>query len=71
MRMAVYTKHGLRIPNESARIDDTCYFADKVIKIRAVPENRRKEQVYWVKDLLADGGRAEIEAFITAVRRKN
>jgi len=69
--MAVYTKHGLRIPNESARIDATCYFADKVIKIRAVPENRRKEQVYWIKDLLADGGKAEIEAFITAVRRTN
>ena len=69
--MAVYTKHGHRIPDESARIDDTCYFADKVIKIRAVPETRRKEQVYWVKDLLADGGKAEINAFITILKRRN
>ena len=69
--MAVYTKHGLRIPDESACVDDTCYFADKVIKIRAVPENRRKEQVYWVKDLLADGGRPEIEAFIATLKHRN
>jgi hypothetical protein len=66
--MAVYTKYGQRISNKSARIDETCYFADRVIKIRAILENSKKEQVYWVKDLLADGGKAEIEAFITTVR---
>jgi hypothetical protein len=66
--MAVYTKHGQRISNESARVDETCYFADKVIKIRAIPENRRKEQVYWVKDLLADDGKPEIESFIALLR---
>lgn len=66
--MAVYTKHGQRITKEFARIDENCYFGDKVIKIRAVPENRKKEQVYWVKDLLADDGRPEIEAFITTLR---
>lgn len=69
--MAVYTKHGHRISDESARIDETCYFADKVVKIRAVPETRKKEQVYWVKDLLADGGRTEIDAFITTLKRRN
>lgn len=69
-KMAIYTKHGQRIPNESAHIDQSCYFADKVIKIRAVPETRRKEQVYWVKDLLADNGRKEIAAFIATLRHK-
>lgn len=63
--MAVYTKHGERITTEATRIDETCYFGDKVIKIRAIPQNKKKEQIYWVKDLLADGGKAEIEAFIT------
>lgn len=71
MRMAIYTKHGDRITKEATRIDETCYFADKVIKIRATPENKRKEQIYWVKDLLADGGKAEIEAFITTLRSTN
>lgn len=66
--MAVYTKHGQRIKNGSARIDESCYFGNRVIKIRAVPDNRKKEQVYWVKDLLADDGRPEIEAFITTLR---
>lgn len=67
--MTVYTKHGQRITNESARIDESCYFGDKVIKVRAVPENRKKEQVYWVKDLLADSGAVEIEDFIAALKR--
>lgn len=68
--MPVYTKHGHRLSNESARVDASCYFADRIIKIRAVPENRKKEQVYWVKDLLADGGKPEIEAFLTTLEHK-
>lgn len=71
MRMAVYTKHGQRITSEATRIDENCYFADKVIKIRAVPENRKKEQVYWVKDLLADSGKVEIDDFIAALKRND
>jgi hypothetical protein len=68
MKMAVYTRHGQRIPSEAARIDESCYFADKVIKIRAVPENQKKEQVYWVKDLLADSGKVELDDFIAALK---
>jgi hypothetical protein len=70
VNIAIYTKHGQRIPNESAHVDESCYFADKVIKIRAVPESRRKEQVYWVKDLLADNGKQEIEGFIRTLPRR-
>jgi hypothetical protein len=66
--MAVYTKYGSRLTNESAHIDGSCYFADKIIKIRAVPENRKKEQVFWVRDLLADNGRPEIEAFVRSLK---
>ena len=70
LTMAVYTKNGQRLSNDTARVDESCYFADKVIKIRAVPENRKKEQVYWVKDLLADGGRPEIEAFVSILKER-
>lgn len=69
--MAVYTRHGQRITSEAAWIDESCYFAHKVIKIRAVPENRKKEQVYWAKDLLADSGRVEIDDFIAALKRND
>lgn len=69
--MAVYTRRGHRITSEAARIDESCYFADKVVKIRAVPENRKKEQVYWVKDLLADGAKVEIESFIADLKRNS
>ena len=71
MRMAVYTKHGLRITNESARVDESRYFGDKIIKIRAMPESKKKEQIYWVKDLLADGAKAEIESFIADLKRNS
>jgi hypothetical protein len=47
----VYTNHGNRLTNESAHIDGSCYFADKVIKSRVVPENRTKEQIFRVRDL--------------------
>jgi hypothetical protein len=69
--MPVYTRHDQRISSEAARIDESCYFADKVIKIRAVPENQKKEQVYWVKDLLADSGKIEIDDFIAALKRNH
>ena len=49
------------------RIDASCYFADRVVKIRCVPESRKKEQVYCVKDLLADDGKGEIQAFIATL----
>ena len=64
--MAIYTKQGHRILNESIRIDPDCYFADQVIKIRALTERTKKEKLYWLKDLLADGGKAEIHTTVTA-----
>lgn len=67
--MGIYTKYGQRLAAESAHVDASCYFADKIIKVRAVAENRRKEQVYWVKDLLADNGKPEVEVFISSLRR--
>jgi hypothetical protein len=69
--MAVYTKHGQRLAAELARTDPGCCLGDKVFRIRAVPKNRKKEQVYWVRDLLADNGRAEIEAFISSLKRES
>jgi hypothetical protein len=68
--MAIYTKYGQRIPGESIRIDASCYFADTVVRIRAVAEGRKKEQVYWVKDLLADDGKAEIQRILHTVRQQ-
>ena len=69
--MAVYTKHGQRIRSEAARIDASCYFGDQVFKIRAVAEGRKKEQVYWVRELLADNGRAEVEGFVNNLKRQD
>jgi hypothetical protein len=68
MKMTVYTKHGQRITNESARVDESCYFGDKIIKNRAMPESKKKQQIYWVKDLLADGAKAEIESLIADLK---
>lgn len=68
--MAVYTKYGQRLTTESSHVDASCYFADRIIRIRSAPQNRKKEQVYWVKDLLADEGKPEIQAFIATLKQR-
>lgn len=67
--MSVYTKSGRRIAFESAHIDEDCYIADKLVKIRVGPKGRKTERVYWVWELLADGGKTEIQDFIAALKR--
>lgn len=63
--MAIYTKQGRQIIENSIRIDPDCYFANQVIKIRALAEGTKKEKLYWLKDLLADGGKTEIQTVVS------
>jgi hypothetical protein len=68
--VSIYTKHGKKVLSETIRIDGDCYFADKVIKIRAVVEGETASRLLYVTDLLADDGRREIEDVIKAVLKK-
>lgn len=67
--MPIYTKQGRRILTDSIRFDPECYFADQVIKIRALAEGTQKHKLYWLKDLLADGGRAEIQTVVDTLKQ--
>jgi hypothetical protein len=70
--MAIYSKkYGKKLLNESIRIDGDCYFGDQVFKIRAVIEGRTKQRVFYITDLLAEDGKAEINDVLMAARRKD
>lgn len=71
MNVPIYDKRGRRIALDSVWIDSTCYFGDTVFKIRAKAEGDKNEQVYWVRDLLADRGKPEIQAMINNARRES
>lgn len=68
--MAIYTKLGKRLLQETIRIDDDCYIGDKVIRFRAVVEGQRIARLHYVTDLLADGGKTEIQAEIRSLLSK-
>lgn len=68
--LAIYTKFGRKILNDSILIDGDCYFGDRPIKIRAVVEGRTHPQLLYISDLIADNGKEEIQAVIKANHRK-
>lgn len=68
--MAIYTKLGKKVLEDTIRIDGDCYVGDKVIKIRAQVERERVARLLYVTDLLADGGKKEIQDEIRALLTK-
>ena len=68
LRPAVTVAAMFIVASPGIRIDSS-WFADKVIRIRAVAEGEKQEKVLWVKDLLADDGKSEIQATIAAARK--
>ena len=68
--MAIYTKHGSKIMNESICIDNDCCMGRTVVKIHAVAEGETSPQYFWVSDLTADHGKQEIQDVIKANRKE-
>ena len=64
--MAIYTKHGKRLIQESITLDSDCYVGRKAIKIRALVEGQTTLQSFYISDLLADNGKQEIQDAIDA-----
>lgn len=67
--MAIYTKQGQKIVNESISIDGECWMGKEVVKIRARTEGDTVEQYFWKSDLRADNDR-EIRDVIKANTKK-
>lgn len=52
--MAIFTKHGEKLINESLRVDGDCIFNEEIVKVWAVIEGQATEKQYWVSDLVGD-----------------
>lgn len=68
--MALYSKYGRKIINDSIMIDGDCYVGDKVIKIRALVEGKIAPQLFYLTDVLADNGKAEVDDVVRANLKK-
>lgn len=52
--MAIFTKHGEKLINESLRVDGNCIFNEEIVKVWAVIEGQATEKQYWFSDLVGD-----------------
>ena len=70
--MAIRTKFGETLMNDSLRIDQDCLFDGDIIKVWAKIEDQSDEKQYWISDLVSDGKR-EVRDVINAnlKKRKN
>jgi len=63
--MAIYTKHGERISNESLRVNDKCMLNGQIIKVWAKVIGETQERQYWFSDLRCDQ-KGEIQSVLKA-----
>ena len=54
---------------ESIAVDKECYFGRKLVKVRATIEGRTEPQYFFISDLVADNGMAEIQDVVNANTR--
>jgi len=64
--MAIYTKHGYMIINDSIHIDHSCYLDNKLLKVWALFDGATAEHQFFISDLKADNGKTEIDDVIRA-----
>lgn len=68
--MAIYTKHGKEIVNDSVEADGECYHDEALIKIKARIKGETAPQTFYVSDLKADRGQREIEDVVRSNLKK-
>jgi hypothetical protein len=68
--VAIYTKHGKKLINDSIRIDGDCYVGDNLINIRALVEGEDVPRLFYRTDLRADDDKREIDDVINAMLKK-
>ena len=52
--MAICTKFGERVINESLRIHEDCLYRGQIVKVWAILNGQTIEKQYWISDLVAD-----------------
>jgi hypothetical protein len=71
--MAIHTKFGDKIINDSLRVDNNCIFDSDIVKVWATIEGEAQEKQYWLSDLIADKKREvrDVLAANSKQRQKN
>lgn len=64
--MAIYTKYDQTIINDSIHTDGSCYFDEDLVKIWARVQGAASERQFFISDLKADKGKAEVDDVIRA-----
>lgn len=67
--MAINTKHGHRIINGSIRVEASCYFDEKLLKVWALVEGATTERQFFISDLKGDNGDTEVTQVIRAAQK--
>ena len=52
--MAIHTKFGDTVINESLRVDRDCLFDGDIVKVWARIEGQADEKQYWISDLFGE-----------------
>lgn len=67
--MAIHTKYGERVINESLRIDADCLFNDQIVKVWATLEGQTVEKQYWLSDLVGNKKREVRDVIDTNLKK--
>lgn len=52
--MAIHTKFGDKVVNESLRVEKDCLYDADVVKVWARLEGQAGDRQYWISDLIGD-----------------
>ena len=52
--MAIHTKFGDKIINESVHADQDCVFHGEIVKVWAIMDGQTTPKQYWISDLVGD-----------------
>lgn len=68
--MAIHTKFGETVINESLRIDRDCLFDGDIVKVWARVEGQADEKQYWISDLIGDRKKEVHDAINSNVKKR-
>ena len=68
--MAIYTKFGGKVIQESLRVDQDCIFSGEIVKAWASVDGEAGEKQYWLSDLVGDAKREVRDAIRANLKRR-
>jgi hypothetical protein len=69
--MAIRTKLGNKVINESLRIDQDCLFRGEIVQVWAILQGQTTEKKYWISDLVGDAKNELQHVLNSNVKKRN